>query len=75
MHLSSLLEWLSLSRESFGFMLTHGMEKNQQAKHQGELDYENIEIDERLNEELFKANSTLRRNKNDNWITIGKGYP
>ena len=74
MHLSSLLEWLSLSRESFDFMLKYGEQNNQQINSRSE-ESDDGSIDKQYLHQVFTANSSLARNKKDEWITIGKGYP
>ena len=75
-HLSSLLEWLSLSRESFDFMLTHGTEKAKQIKtNTTKLATRKDYLDMSSVQSLFEVNSTLSRQKSEAWITIGKGYP
>lgn len=73
-HLSSLLEWLSLSRESFDFMLKYGEQNNRQINSTSE-ESDDRSIDRQYLQQVFKADSSLARNKKNEWITIGKGYP
>ena len=76
-HLSSLLEWLKLSRESFEFILKHGTQKIDPDNLKEEVGPDDIDITDglRVVSQIFKADSSLERNKKNDWVTIGKGYP
>ena len=78
MHLARLLEWLSLSRESFDFILKYGIQKTniKSLKSEAETDTtNNINNDLRTISQIFKADSSLERDRGNEWITVGKGYP
>lgn len=75
-YLSTLLEWLNLTQASFEFVLQCGLQKAR-PNNQNLIKPDRININKELQmiSQIFEANSSLERNKGDDWITIGKGYP